>query len=76
MSKCVCGYECRLPGEQEMLDQWGCARTIVTREGPFNSLSVQMCSRDELPPTVDQTGDGGKSFHDQFVEKYQKKDKK
>lgn len=71
MSKCICGYECRLPGEQEMLDQYGCARTIVRREGPFNSLSVTMCGRDSTPPDAGPIEDG-QAFVDKFKEKYLK----
>lgn len=74
MSKCICGYECRLPGEQEMLDQYGCARTSVRREQPFNNLSLTTCSRDNLPPEAEPI-DNGQSFADQFKEKYQPKPK-
>lgn len=70
MSKCICGYDCRLPGEQEMLDQYGCARTLVKREGPFNSLSVVMCSRDNLPPEMPVSDD--QSFADAFLAKHRK----
>jgi hypothetical protein len=71
MSKCVCGYECRLPGEQEMLDQYGCAKTIVRREGPFNSLSVTMCSHDNVPPEP-RAPEDTQAFADQFLAKYRK----
>lgn len=74
MSKCTCGYECRFPGEQDMLDQYGCAKTVVSRSGPFNSLSVSMCDINHTPPSneVEDT----KDFADNFLAKYRKDAKK
>lgn len=70
MSKCICGYECRLPGEQEMLDRYGCARTIERREQPFNNLTVVMCDRDTGAPQLPD--DDSQAFTDAFKQAYQK----
>lgn len=70
MSKCACGYECRLPGEQEMLGRYGCAKTIEKKEGPFGSLTVVQCGRDQIPPTTAVEDD--KDFADKFLAKYRK----
>ena len=75
MSKCICGYECRLPGEQDMLEQYGCAKTIVRREGPFNSLSVTMCSHDSIAPQPSSSEDD-KDFAEKFLAKHIKDGKK
>lgn len=43
--KCDCGYECRLPGEAEALDLYGCARTVVRKVG-FGQQIIQ-CNQNE-----------------------------
>ena len=72
MSKCQCGYECRLPNEEEMLDRYGCARTIERREQPFNNLIVTMCERETGAPLFDDTQSDGKAFVDAYLQKYSK----
>ncbi len=44
MGKCnACGYEFQTYGEELLYEQYGCAKTIVTRD---MGLSVEMCSID------------------------------
>ena len=73
MSKCTCGYECRLTGEEEMRERFGCAKTIERREQPFNNLIVTMCSREEGSWTspADQVEDNT-AFTEAFKKKYNK----
>lgn len=71
MGKCRCGYVCRLPGEQEMLDKWGCAKTIEKREQPFNNISVTMCPSDGGDPPASDDEDG-EAFTEAFKQKYAK----
>lgn len=70
--KCECGYECRLPGETQMLDKYGCARAIEVRQQPFNNIQVTTCSGDGEPPYLEI--DDGQAFADQFKQKYNKPD--
>lgn len=73
--KCKCGYECRLPGEIEAFEQYGCARTVTRREGPFGAFQLVQCSQDEiarqagpeLPPT-----DDGLQFKEAYVKRFEK----
>lgn len=72
--KCSCGYECRFPGEAEMLDQWGCAKAAMRKSGPFNSLEVIMCSRDSGNPELTPV-DNGEALKAAFAQKYEPKTK-
>lgn len=73
MIKCPCGYEARLPGESEMIDQWGCAKAIVRRSGPFNSLEVITCSAGTGEPEPTPI-DNGEALKEAFAKKYDKPD--
>jgi hypothetical protein len=73
--KCHCGYECRLPGEAEALEQYGCAKTVSRREGPFGAFQLIQCSQEdrftnknpELPPI-----DNGEQFKDAYAKRFEK----
>ena len=68
--KCSCGYEVRLPGEEEMLAQWGCARAVAIQGTLGTGQRVTMCSHDNVPP--DTTIEDTAAFDEAFKQKYVK----
>lgn len=72
MNKCQCGYECRFAGESEMLAQYGCAKTIVKRSGPFGSLSVTMCPYNPSAEAFEDPTGGADDDGSELAEIYKK----